>query len=356
MTDLETRCLGWAMALLSVSCSVFDEKLIPPDFRVTDECKQDAVPVASSNDYLEVDLTDFKSDQTELPVCLESARAQGKDFFLAVSMKEGDRWHFHAKAAADLDPALYILTGCDDVSRNCTDGTFAVNNCGIGGDEHLTFVPKMSQTYYVGVDYVGTAEVPSAGSNVEVVAVRAVCGNKVKEHPEFCDDGNMDPNDGCDQCRQALTRGDADTNEDVSKNDGPLDATILVLDAGQLATLTAPYTFRVNGTLGDLKSNCDFDFYEFDLSGAPPLTKVTAVLDGTPALCGHADLRMLEPNSSFPFTPGAARPDCPITSTMMLEPGKHLVRVNSLNSVMPALPLDDLGDKGYTLTLTFARP
>ena len=109
---------------------------------------------------------------------------------------------------------------------------------------------------------------PSAGSDVEVVAVQPVCGNsRVPEHPEFCDDGNTDPDDGCDDCRQALHSGDDETLS--NKNDGPLDATILLLDPDRLATLVTPYTFTVTGTLA---TECDFDFYEFDLPSATQVT------------------------------------------------------------------------------------
>lgn len=152
MTEFETRYLGLAIALLSVSCSVFDENLIPTqgssNFPISDECKQDSPPIASSNDYHEVDLTGFKSDQETLPDCLGAQLAHGKDFFLAVPMVKGEKWHFHAKSAhtiadggvENLDPAVYIVSSCNDVARNCVG---AVNNCGSGRDEHLTFqAPK----------------------------------------------------------------------------------------------------------------------------------------------------------------------------------------------------------------------
>lgn len=359
MTRLDTRYQGLAVALLAVGCSVFDEKLIPAagssDFQVANQCTEATVPIVSSNDYHSLDLTSFKSEQENLPDCLGAPRAHGKDFFMAVNMVKGDRWHFHAKsqhATADggvesLDPAVYILTSCNDIARNCVG---AVNNCGSGRDEHLTFVAPSSQTYYVGVDYVGSAEVPSTGDDVEVVAVQPVCGNsRVPEHPEFCDDGNTDPDDGCDQCRQALHSGEDETLS--NKNDGPLDATILVVDSDQLATLATPYTFTVTGNLA---TECDFDFYEFVL---PAQAKVTVVLNGTngtDALCARADLKV-DPKSSDPFELGAASTNCPISAgPLSLKPGTHLVRVNSLRSVTPDAPSAE--DRAYSLSLRFEAP
>lgn len=310
--------LSVASGLVIAGCNVFDEHLIPEEdaqaepgdeLAVADQLSCEAPPNLSVNDYRRVDLGAFGNDLPSLPNCLGELAAPGNDTFFAVDMDAGSKWHFHVRLLSQtIDPVIYVLDSCSD-SRSCQDTYFGINACPPGGDEHFSFVAPATGRYYVALD-----SMTEGGEPVDVFAVRADCGDLVKQHSEFCDDGNDDPLDGCHQCRPVLL---VDRGE-MEPNDGPLDANLIRLGEDGFGAR------RIDGTLG---SRCDFDFFEIEI----PPGAFTSVTLGDQVDCGLAEIELRAPGEPHPFelSPIAAGAGCPGIENAELEPGTYLVRVTS---------------------------
>jgi hypothetical protein len=331
--------LGSLAAFALASCNVFDESLIqdepiavdPNALPVGDTCEK-AARVESSNAYRDVAVESVGDDSTFLPPCLGAdIEARGKDFYFSVPMEAEDIWHFHVQAVPGADPAVFVYSGCED-PRNCKDTYWGANACGAGQDEHFTFKAEAAGTYRVGVDYTGAQEVPTDGA-LKVVAVKRECGNGVLEHPETCDDDMPT----CFDCRRLLVNGGDDTG---SKNDGPLDATILAPDLAEEFVVT-----------GSFEKACDFDFYELKLPDDMPDMALTATFESSQAACAVAHLRLMELGDPNPFSLGNTDlvEGCPHTpEPLAITAGKrYLIRVAARS---PALAPED---QGYTLRLAF---
>jgi hypothetical protein len=273
---------------------------------VSDLLACDAPRNESLNEYRQVDTSRFESDLATLPNCLGETPAPGNDTFFAVDMLEGQKWHFHAKVASDaIDPAIYVLDSCSD-ERSCQNTYFGINACGPGENEHFSFIAPISGRYYVGID-----SLLAGGEPIDVYAVHAECGNLVKEHSEFCDDGNADPLDGCHQCRPVVLLDRAE----IEPNDGPLDANLVRFVDGSGRR-------EITGTLG---SHCDFDFFELEV---PPST-LASVSFGGDVDCGRVHLETREPGAPNPFAVPEADPrsPCALADPTPLPAGTYLVRV-----------------------------
>jgi cysteine-rich repeat protein len=268
------------LSLVAVSffaCNVFDESLIPSDpgdggtqaEKLGEDCVGRDIPTFESlNEFRQIDTTHLKNDRYQLS-CVGNAR--GNDGFFKVEMEKGKKWHFHVKVTpgTEADPAVYVLdSGCQD--SVCQRG-WGLNECVAGQDEHFSFFPPRSGTYFVGVD-----SMTPGGEPLQVLAVQPDCGNNIKEHSETCDDGNLDPGDGCDElCRSELSKGNA---KEVEPNDEPkANANVLLLD-GKPLTVT-----------GQLGGTCDFDSFAFDVEEGGA---VRARLEGTGGDGCSVDLKL----------------------------------------------------------------
>jgi cysteine-rich repeat protein len=213
-----------------------------------------AVPVlGAGGDPYEIDTRPMASDYRELSACV-GHELPGNDGFVAVDMKQGEKWHVHINPVGDFDPALYILASCDE--RAC-GVTTAIDECGPGKSEHLSFVAPATSRYLVGID----GSMPGGGQATVVIA-RPQCGNNMVEHSETCDDGNTTSGDGCDSlCRKELP---ATTNE-MEPNDDLRAANIIL--KGVPARVTAQIATR-----------CDHDMYSVTVAaGASIRAKVASM-------------------------------------------------------------------------------
>jgi cysteine-rich repeat protein len=317
------------LAFAFLACNVFDESLIPSDSgdagsdaeRLAEDCVGRDIPTFDSlNDFRQIDTSKLKNDRFELS-CV--GNAQGNDGFFKVEMKKGKKWHFHVKVSekSEADPAVYVLdSGCQD--SVCQRG-WGLNECVAGQDEHFSFFPPRDGTYFVGVD-----SMTSGGEPLLVLAVQPDCGNAVKEHSETCDDGNVDPGDGCDEvCRQELSKGSA---KEVEPNDEPTaNANVLVLDEGAL---------KVTGQLG---TKCDFDSYAVEVEEGG---SVRALLTNTGGDTCDVDLKLqlvdtdgLTPLKTLRTSAGT----CPVIEgtesfASNLPAGTYFVRVTTEREDEPA--------------------
>ncbi|MCA9706483.1 MAG: hypothetical protein KDK70_11590 [Myxococcales bacterium] len=131
-----------------------------------------------------------------------------------------------------------------------------MDRCGPGLGEEITLVADQARTYLVAVETAG-----DAGTEAEVVALRAQCGDGVTDHGEACDDGNLAGDDGCDpQCRVELR---AATSQESEPNNWHTEANVLAASES---------TRRVAGTLG---GPCDTDHY---IVTVPEGTTLSAVM------------------------------------------------------------------------------
>jgi cysteine-rich repeat protein len=239
----------------SASCNYFDadaERLIPSATSPSgtggasdrlpgaDFCDGDSVPMREPDDqFLKVETKGLTDDFHDLSACGISRSLDGVDGFFKVELVAGERYHFHVKAAADEDLAVYLLSQCDE--RTCVG---SVDDCPTANDEHFSFVPDSAGTYFLGIDGIGTRP---AGDPLTFLATRPVCGDGKKQHSEVCDDGNVNPNDGCDDlCRVVLQAGATE----VEPNGDRYGANVV-----QIATGAAT---RVRGSIG---GPCDSDFF-----------------------------------------------------------------------------------------------
>jgi cysteine-rich repeat protein len=207
-----------------------------------------------------VDTRTMSSDYRELSACV-GHELLGNDGFIAVDMKAGEKWHVHINPLTpDYDPAVYILASCDE--RACGTTT-AIDECGPGKSEHLSFIPSQTSRYLVGIDS------PTAGGGqATVVIAQPKCGNGTTEHSETCDDGNTNSGDGCDSlCRRELPA----TTSEMEPNDDLRAANILIMS--RMATV------RVSGMLA---TRCDHDMFSVTVAAAG---SVRARVSGTGTPC-----------------------------------------------------------------------
>lgn len=339
-----TNFIRWlplpALAVLALSgCDVFDESLIQdppanpegtPQLFVDDALSSSApLNLSYRADYHSpIDLADYANDVGALPTCIGGTEAPGADFFFRVSMKAGEKWHFHVDSASmqrAADFAVYVLESTIDPNQSCGKLS-GINACPARFAEHFSFRAPFDQDYYVGVD-----EMVGVDEEVKVFAVNAVCGNGFREHSEYCDPtaGSMaGPLEDCEDCRKVLQEGQDDGS--ASLNDGPLDAT-------KLATPNSNnYDFNFSG---QINSGCDFDFFKFHL---PDSAEVTVSLGAD--TCANIDVGFWsEDDATTPFTldPGST-PCTPVTR--FFTSGDHFIRVFGLPALGAETPT-------YTVTL-----
>lgn len=257
---------------------------------LADACGGAEVPtLTSSSDPVLVTTVPLTNKFDELS-CLPSSPV-GNDGFFAVDTNAGTRWHFHVKATDETaNPSVYVLNACDE--RTCQRGD-ALDLCGAGSDEHVSFVAPAAGRYFVGID-----TRTSGGAEFELLAVSPTCGNGgTLEHSESCDDGNNTPLDGCDdKCRAELR---AAAPDEVEPNDDPVSANVLLLDP-ETQTLT------VKGTMG---GRCDFDNYIVEVPANATL-KATVLTAGGQECSDDAPpatLRLLESDAVTELGEGQAR-------------------------------------------------
>jgi cysteine-rich repeat protein len=297
------------------SGSETEEEEIEP-VTLADSCAGDSVPMRASDDAFFSTSTLALSNTIDELACLD-VRQIGHDGFFLIESIAGQRWHFHVRALDEEDdPAVYVLRSCD--SRACQAGD-AIDLCGAGFDEHLSFVAPTSGRFYVGIDSKN-----SGGVDSEVLAISPICGNGVVEHSESCDDGNTKALDGCDeQCRAELS---AAAPNEVEPNDDRVGANVLLLDE-------AMQRIAVRGRIG---GRCDFDNF---LLRVPETADVHATLrTSNNQPCG-ADappitLRLLGSDALMLLGEGTARHEnaCPSISeedgfAKDLPPGEYYLRV-----------------------------
>jgi hypothetical protein len=292
----------------------------------------DALPVNPScpTYHDPVDLHLFANDFDMLPACLDYAPAPGRDLFFRVRMQQGARWHFHVGGvASNSDPAVYVLDSTiDPLRQGCPSVLAGINACGTGSPEHFSFVAPQTRDYFIGVD-----ELSGVPEELMILAVNAACGNGLRDHSEYCDP--TDPQEGpvadCEDCRKVLDDGQDDDSRGSSFNDGPYDATILKIP-------DAEHDFTIRGKID---SDCDFDFFSFDLQRT---ARVTATLEDN---CDGIDLQFWnESPTESPYALGAPGDDCTPKSATLYS-GRHWVRVVGRSTLDPQnLPT-------YTIRLEF---
>lgn len=286
------RLLALLALVLTPGCSVFDASLYmnadagadasaPLEGELAEVCGDEAPLLAlggAVRSYTFAVDTQGAGDMSRDVAGCTGRIQNGPDLFLAIDAEQGDRWHFHVRvdpAMGGADPAIYVLRGCD--VRACDDGD-GLDVCGAGSDEHFTFVPDMSASYVVAFD---SSDPGGFAGNVE--AYRTVCGDRVQEHSESCDDGNTDDGDGCDgACRTELSGA---SPLEVEANDDIHSANVLALSPGSTA--------RVRGEIDSL---CEVDFFALEV---PEGGSVRAALEPEgggecPAVAEGTTLELLE--------------------------------------------------------------
>jgi cysteine-rich repeat protein len=256
---------------------------------------------------------------------------------MQVQMRAGEKWHFHVDTEGNeaQDPVLYILDACD--ARTCQLGD-AIDRCGSGTDEHLSFVPDRAGSYIVGIDSVG-----EGGGDYELLALAPVCGNGGgPEHSETCDDGNIVPGDGCDeQCRAELSpanRGEVEPNDEFTESN-----VVPVARSGE--------SFAVSGRIG---GRCDVDQYTFEVEETSALIVTFDVT--TSGGCSDSaglELELLDESGIRALGSGGEDEDgCPVIRgdselAGELEPGRYHVRLKGN---------EDASALDYLMTFALALP
>lgn len=293
---------------------------------LAETCAGDVPMITTNLEDVPIDLTGLRDDISDIGFC-SGADAPGNDGFFGVAMEAGEKWHFHLSTASSsgLNPAIYILdSSCD--SRRCMAGD-AIDLCGAGRDEHLSFVAPRAGTYFVGIDSRLTG-----GATYQLVALRPTCGNLEIEHSETCDDGNTDDGDGCDSlCRVELSDGMAE----LEPNDDPTGANHLIGGVG-----------AVSGVLG---GQCDQDLFVVELEEGASLN---VAMRGPGGLaCGSTtplfELALLAANGTTRIAEGtfADGEFCPVLDTSGLREGTYYVSATTSESERP-----------FNYTLEFTQP
>jgi cysteine-rich repeat protein len=273
---------------------------------LADRCET-AATVTSQGMILSIDTSKLANDYSELAACA-GHDLPGNDGFLTVEMMAGEKWHVHVNPLVpDFDPAIYILSSCD--TRACSTIT-AIDECGPGKSEHLSFIAPQTGMFRVGVDSV------SAGGAATLVLVKPVCGNGMVEHSETCDDGNTAAGDGCDSlCRKEL--GAAAVTE-IEPNDDARAANVLGLHpAGSM---------RVSGSVG---TRCDHDMYSVTLAQTGTIRASIAAM-GIPCAADGAPVKivLLGADGLTPVNAGIIiTNDCPMLEAKNLPPGEYFLVV-----------------------------
>jgi cysteine-rich repeat protein len=276
---------GAVLALIVSGCNVFDPALYmkppvvpdagpvedaapdaggpeaPPASAFSDRCLAITPLGASTSISLDIDTNNFKGDFSEVVACV-GHDLPGNDGFVALDMVGGQKWHVHVNpVSADFDPAVYILASCDE--RACSKVT-AIDECGPGKSEHLSFLAPQTGTYFVGID-----SAVRGGGVSSVLIFRPTCGNGTAEHSETCDDNNNLSGDGCDSlCRKEFT---AASVTELEPNDDPRAANVLAV-AGKSMIVS-----------GLVASRCDHDMYSVTLTQTGT---IRATVSPTTAACG----------------------------------------------------------------------
>ena len=293
-------------------------------FALAETCLGMVPMLTSGLSDVTIDLSTHTDDISDIGFCT-GADAPGNDGFFGVEMSAGEKWHFHVRtnAGAALNPAIYVLDSTCD-SRRCMAGD-AIDVCGEGRDEHLSFVAPQAGTYFVGID-----SRLSGGATYQLVAVRPVCGNGEIEHSETCDDNNTEDGDGCDSlCRAEMSSGAAE----VEPNDDPT-------GANRILSLTS----TASGVLG---GRCDRDLFVVEVESAGDLQVALSGIGGTACVDGDPtfELDLLGPDGRTVVRRGApaAGEFCPTVNATALAAGVYYLAVTTGEDERPF---------NYTLTLS----
>lgn len=257
--------LALSAALLSLAgCDMFDRSLYEraqASGLTSDTCIEAEVPVIEPGPTPRELTLEPLGDDWQVANC-GAALALGNEGFFAVDLEAGEKLHVHVDALDALDPVLYVVDSCDE--RVCQPLN-AANHCA-SGKEHLSFLAPRASRYFVGVD-----SVDPGGGRVSLLAIVPECGNGEKEHSEACEDGNVEPGDGCDPaCRFEL---DASERTELEPNDDLAGGNVLAIEAGTTV-------FRVRGRL---EGTCDPEVFSFDLP--EPRTATFRVVDAARGTC-----------------------------------------------------------------------
>jgi len=315
---------GVALVLAAAGCNVFDPALymkapVTPDAApptpdaaptaaFSDRCLGIGPLMSSSSIALDIDTSNFKGDFSEVVACV-GHDLPGNDGFVALEMTGGDKWHVHVNPVTpDFDPAVYILASCDE--RACSRVT-AIDECGPGKSEHLSFLAPQTGTYFVGID-----SAVRGGGVSSVLIFRPTCGNGTTEHSETCDDNNQMSGDGCDSlCRKEFT---APAITELEPNDDPRAANVLAV-AGRSMT-----------AMGMVATRCDHDMYSVTL---PQAGSIKATISATTVACGvegaAISLALIGADGLTAVTgvTTAVVSDCPALEAKGLAPGEYFVMV-----------------------------
>ena len=193
-------------------------------------------------------------------------------------MAAAERWHFHVRVPAmnpmNFDPSVYVLPmGCDD--RACKPNA-SQDECGVGRDEHLTYIAPAAGRYIVVVD----SKLSPGGGVWGVFALHPVCGNNKKEHSESCDDNNTNSGDGCSSACSTELR---DKGMESEPNDDAIGSNPILYQPGPTGTATVG---------GNLRHGCDFDMFSLAVPAGGSIE--AALLDGNGAACADTNKLQLE--------------------------------------------------------------
>ena len=322
-----TLLLAGSLGLSLAACNFFDASLYKeaemdagsdastPGLSFVDTCRGTVPMVTETVLDTPLDLSLFADDFSDLASCT-GEDTPGNDAFFAVPMVAGEKWHFHVRADDVSNPSIYVLDSCD--ARTCQPGD-AIDVCGEGRDEHLSFVAPSAGTFFVGID-----SRLAGGPSYQVLAIRPTCGNGELEHSEGCDDGNTTPGDGCDdQCRHEV-RAAAPAEEEP--NDDFTAANYLVADGAGASVAQ-----------GQLGGRCDFDMFAVDVPEGGSIQVTMGDTSGNP--CDTVPvftMALLRPDAATTLGVGAATMDneCPSigadeTFAQGLPAGVYYLRVTT---------------------------
>lgn len=309
-----------------VGCDYFPEELLDEsgNFELADTCLGNVPILTEGVSDVTIDLSANTDTISDIGFCT-GADAPGNDGFFGVEMEAGEKWHFHLRtnAEAALNPAIYVLDSTCD-SRRCMSGD-AIDVCGEGRDEHLSFVAPRTGTFFVGVD----SRLPG-GASYQLVAIRPVCGNGEIEHSETCDDNNTADGDGCDSlCRAELSSG----MSEVEPNDDPTGANRILSRSG-----------TATGVLG---GRCDRDMFVLEVETAGDIQVSLSGVGGSACVDGDPtfELDLLGDDGLTVISRGANASGefCPTVNATGLAAGTYYLGVSTGESERPFT---------YTLSLT----
>jgi cysteine-rich repeat protein len=333
-TGMRCAVLG-AWLCTSAGCDVFDEALEKriasahepdddagvdagrPPLMLADRCEASRPEVTGDPDHkLIIPTTGLHADTSESgEKCQVGADAlSGAEGFFQIKAKAGERWHFHLDPAAGQNLAILALDGDCDV-RGC----FAsADVCGTNESEHFTFIPTVTGTYIIMVEGINA----SLGADLTMLAVNPECGDNFKHHSEVCDDGNVQPGDGCDEvCRVELR---AQNSEETEPNDDSFGANVLTPPRFDQPIIVRG---KIAGTA------CQPDYFLLRVQEQQKLT--ATVSDAAGAACTDAppieiQLREaqgeLREGTKLKTAPAPTDGTCPTFSTVV-EAGTYFIRV-----------------------------